>query len=765
MGIVLYLPAMARLRNALAWVNSTEGRVLLAILILGTFLRVGRLAEAVAAPDFAYPAIDAGFNDYWARSLAIDGWMPPAHLPDPEIATSPCLRPPGYPWFLAATYAVTGGSYLAPRVLQCLLGLATAALIYALGRRWFGSAAGLLAAALFATHWVPLYFETELHEPALLMFILVALAGLWERWARFPSAGRAAVAGLVTGIAALVRSNILLGLPFLALWMFTVLRRRVRVGDEGEEAVSSTSIPNLAAAFLGLALALAPATARNFAASGELVLVSSNAGLNLLLGNHARATGLIGNEIPGLGAFDNFYDYPAILRALERREGHALTHGEASSLFASEALHFVSGSPGEFIALTVRKAGLFWGPAEISHNKVLALERSASPILSRLPGPFPFYLAAAMVGLLQHLWRRRSQSQGFSPMMVWVAGFLLLWFLSVLPFFAAARYRLPVLPFLMLLGSQALVSTWKDLWARRFRGGLASVGVFLLLLLITGASSMRLPPNRAKWHMDRGHAFERAGRGVEAASEFQAALRESPAAPDAHYSVALQAASAGDPVTAEEHYRATLEADVDHAGALTNLGSLLVGRGQFEEGLALLEAALARDPDLSDLRHNLALALRLAGRPREAVEHWRAILLRDPDSVPTHKALASTLIAMGDPSAAILHLEQAVELEPERLEHRNELAWILATSPDETVRDGVRAETLARSLIEVGGDKPIWLATLAAALAERGDFVGARAVVQRAIDIAVSSGKQRRVKSLRASMDLYRNNRPLRSNP
>jgi tetratricopeptide (TPR) repeat protein len=751
---------MARL---VEWARSREGLLLLVILLLGAGLRVARLLEAAEAPDFAYPAIDAGFNDYWARSLVQPDWRPPEHLPDPQIATSPCLRPPGYPWFLAAVYAASGGSYLAPRLIQALLGLLSTVLLYALGRRWFSPATGLGAAALFSTNWVSLYFETELHEPALLMFLLLLLAAACDRWAAAPGVRRALLAGLALGGTALVRSNILLGLPALLLWMLWVLRKTpAGVGRNPDTGARGRSRPAaMAACLLGTALAIAPATARNLIVSGEPVLISANAGLNLLLGNNPRATGLIGDEIPGLGSFDNFYDYPAILRALERREGHPLDHRSASALFTSEALDFVADSPGEFLELTARKAALFWGPAEVSHNKVLPLERAASPILAHLPGPFPLYLAAALVGLAQLILARRRSH----PMVSWSAGLLVIWFLSVLPFFAAARYRLPVLPILILLGSEACVCTWRHLRRQRGRAVLMAAASFAVLFYLASQSPLRQPLNRAKWHMDRGHAQARAGDAAAAAAEFEQALRASPHAPDVHYSLALQAMAAGQLAAAEEHYRATLAADSKHSGALTNLGSLLVDSGRLAEGLELLEAALARDLGRTESRHNLALALRRAGRLQAAIGHWRVLLAADQASVATHKLLASTLLEAGDPGAAAEHLGHALELEPEQLEHKHELAWLLATCSVDAVRDGARAEALMGQVLGAGGESPRWLATLAAAQAERGNFAAARATTQRALDLAVSSGKTRRAAALRATMKLYRDNKPQRSGP
>ena len=129
-----------------------EFLTLIAVLAVGALLRGAYLAEIVEAPDFRSPVLDPQFNDYWARALVSGDFTPPPHADDPLIQSTPYGRPPGYPHVLAAIYACTGGSFLAPRLVQMFLGLAGAVLAWRLARTLYGSVGGLAGSRVVAVH-------------------------------------------------------------------------------------------------------------------------------------------------------------------------------------------------------------------------------------------------------------------------------------------------------------------------------------------------------------------------------------------------------------------------------------------------------------------------------------------------------------------------------------------------------------------------------------------------------------------------------------
>ena len=324
-----------------------EWLVLAAVLLVGLLLRVAYLRENLAKPEFTVPPIDAGFHDYWARALATGDWTPPHQFPDPQLSEHPYVRPPGYPYFLSLIYRFAGDSYLAPRIVQLALGLVNALLAFLLAARWFGRRVGLLWAALMSVYWIFIYLEGELQEPALLICLLLSLVYVLGLWAERRVFGYALAAGILLGLAGLVRPNVLLFAPVALAWGYWLRRRRAR---------PRRLLLHAAGLVLGVGLTVAPVTVRNYLVAEDLVFVSSNAGVNLFIGNHQGSHGRFVCFLPGLGKFGTCYDYPAIVWNLERKLDRSLKYSEVSAWFADQAFRFIREHPARFVALTFHRA-------------------------------------------------------------------------------------------------------------------------------------------------------------------------------------------------------------------------------------------------------------------------------------------------------------------------------------------------------------------------------------------------------------------------
>ncbi|CAN5412659.1 hypothetical protein BH23VER1_BH23VER1_17840 [soil metagenome] len=119
--------------------------------------------------------------------------------------------------------------------------------------------------------------------------------------------------------------------------------------------------------------------------------------------------------------------------------------------------------------------------------------------------------------------------------------------------------------------------------------------------------------------------------------------------------------------------------------------------------------------------------------------------------------IGDTLMADGDAGTALAAYEDALAADPENLVVLNNLAWQLATHPDEAVRDGQRAVRWALKANEIsGGSDPAILDTLAAAQAEVGQFADAVATAEIAIRIAQAAGNNALVQAIAEAMGRYR---------
>jgi hypothetical protein len=599
------------------------------VLAVALALRLARLPEVLAAPDFAHPAVDAAFHDWWARSVA--GVAPADALEDagrdPGLLARAYLRPPGYPLALAAVYALTDGSYLAARVVQLLLGVITAGLVWLALERAHGAAAGAIGGLAIGCHWLPIYYEGELQATAWTLVWLVGATACLSLWFARPRGTLALALGVCLGLAAIARTNALAVLAAVLLLGALELARR------GAPWCRPFALPLGA----GAALAILPVAARNLIVAGEPVLISTNGGINLYIGNHAEATGLVAAHLPGLGPFETCFDYPAVARRVEQRAGRELSDREVSAWFTARALEWIRAEPLAFLRLTAAKARLLVGPQEIPHNKELGLERSHSRVLAWLPFPFPVLLAGGLVGLLLALRRPRGDAARF--LAVCAAAAAGLWLLSVLPFFVAARYRVEVLPWLALLSALALVEIARLFAARARAVPALAAGAWAALAGLLGLSAGPLEPNVAKWHHDRGRALLQGGDSRAALVELEASLAADPARFEAELSLANALYDLGRTGEAEAAYRRVLERRPAEHRALQNLGVLLAERGELALAADLFERALERDPLPGPLHLNLARAREALGEREAARGHYAQALELLPGNREAERAL------------------------------------------------------------------------------------------------------------------------------
>lgn len=194
----------------------------------------------------------------------------------------------------------------------------------------------------------------------------------------------------------------------------------------------------------------------------------------------------------------------------------------------------------------------------------------------------------------------------------------------------------------------------------------------------------------------------------------------------------------------------------------------------WRDSISLWEHALAVTSDNRTAHQNLAAALWSKGKTTDAREHSRAAAiaharttLKDyPFDVPTHNDLGVLLVQNRDVRAGIEQWEMSLRIDPDDGNALNNLAWVLATYPADTIRDGKRAVELAeKAAVLPGGEAPIVLRTLAASYAEAGDFSSAVDTAQHALDLATGQNNTSLLATLRHEIELYQARTPYRESP
>ena len=217
---------------------------------------------------------------------------------------------------------------------------------------------------------------------------------------------------------------------------------------------------------------------------------------------------------------------------------------------------------------------------------------------------------------------------------------------------------------------------------------------------------------------------------------------------------------------AAAHFEAALAINPRYQTAFLNLGYVFAQAGRIEEAIGWFRKALQIWPDDVALNKSLGNILLREKRFDEAIEPYRIALKRAPDSPEIRHNLGLALDDAGRSREAITHLKRALELDPASATAHSNLAWILATSPDASARDGPQALELARRAIDLtSGGEPLMFARLAAAYAETGRFAEALEAGRRAIELAIAQEQPSLADEFRMQLRSYQSRQPFRTTP
>ena len=180
---------------------------------------------------------------------------------------------------------------------------------------------------------------------------------------------------------------------------------------------------------------------------------------------------------------------------------------------------------------------------------------------------------------------------------------------------------------------------------------------------------------------------------------------------------------------------------------------------QFDEAIADMEKLARADPENVEWKLQIGSYQVAAKRPRKAVEIFTSVLERDPENILALRGRGDARLNYGKQAEAIADYEAVLKIQPEHSGVLNNLAWTLATSPDDKLRDGERAVKLATTACEETEYKQAHiLSTLAAAYAEIGDFESAVQWATKAVEAAPEEIKEQVAKELES----YRQQKPWR---
>ena len=201
-----------------------------------------------------------------------------------------------------------------------------------------------------------------------------------------------------------------------------------------------------------------------------------------------------------------------------------------------------------------------------------------------------------------------------------------------------------------------------------------------------------------------------------------------------NYSVGVALMAKNEPAAAAEYFARAVDVDPKHVNAMVNLSVCYAQQQKSVEAIRMLERAIAVDADSVPARINLGNALSRSGRFAAAVQHYTHVVGLGKATSLVHSRLARALLEVGEVKKGATQLELAIQSGATDAATLVSLAWIKATSPDNSLRDGDRALELAMQIIDRRlGPPALAFDILGAARAEQGDFEGAAGAARKAV--------------------------------
>lgn len=400
---------------------------------------------------------------------------------------------PLYPYAVASLYAAAGPRTGLVVLAQAALGVAAAVLAWAIARALFGPAAGAVAGVLAALYGPQVFHETLLLRDAPLAALgLGLLAALLAAWRRPASRARAFGAGLLAGLAVLLKSSALL---FVAPAALLFARRGGRVG----------------ALVAGVLVALAPLVARNVAVGAPALALAAS-------GPHAFLYYNAADYHPFAGATTS----SAAPEIMAQTGGHWLP-----VVRATIATH---GSLAGWLALLAGKLGAAWHWLEVPDNASYAYWRLEAPRAASLAVEFWLLAPLAAVGAVVAL--RRGLPAALVVLLAAAA------LAANVAFYTSSRLRLPVALAMTPLAGAGVAALAAAAAGRRWRqlALLALPGVAAAALVLRpappGFTGLRVADygvaNEITAHLARGRAA--AGDAAAARALLERRLETEPAA-------------------------------------------------------------------------------------------------------------------------------------------------------------------------------------------------------------------------------------------
>jgi tetratricopeptide (TPR) repeat protein len=190
---------------------------------------------------------------------------------------------------------------------------------------------------------------------------------------------------------------------------------------------------------------------------------------------------------------------------------------------------------------------------------------------------------------------------------------------------------------------------------------------------------------------------------------------------------------------------------------------MFVQTGRFDEAIIQYQKALKNKANSAEIHNNFGGALAARGQVDEAIAHYQKALELQPDFADARINLGVAQSKREGILKLLAGRRESLRSRPKDVALLNDTAWLLATNPNASIRNGAEAVELAQRAAQLsGGQEPAVLGTLAAAFAEAGRFPETLETARKALDLAQQQNNQSLAESIKAKIPLYEAGTPFR---
>ena len=558
-----------------------ELKIILSILTLGFVIRLLYILETQSSPFIQNLFSDSKIYYDWAKGLSNSG-----HWFGREVF----FMSPGYPYFLAIIFKFLGSSILAIRVTQALISTANIFLIYLLTKNLFDNKAGYIAAGISAIYSIFIFFSGAVFGETLQTFFVTALLYLLTKNESASQKNKWLLSGLMLGLSALFRANILIVFPVILIWIFYSFRKSEKLKLGLRNALIYFTI--------GTALPIIPVTINNYIAGKEFVLLTSNGGINFYLGNNEKALGVYSTPKD----FDFFKDMAGINYA-KKITHKELTPSQSSTYWYGEGLNFISSNPVDAITLMFKKLLFFFDDDENPQTSQINIDFFKDESSSILQIPLPNFIIVFLLALAGIFYSfRKLRDKKLTLMYL----FILSYVLGTIIFFVSGRFRIAITPLFISFAGFGIANLIEIIKQKNFKEliipGLSAALVLLLVIFALPKYNY----SYADAYSNLGSAYFDQKNYNESILNYNESLKLKPTEVT-YVLLGNTLAVKKDFNNAVRAYQNAIRINPNYALAYFNYGLLYTQQDNFDEALKLFNKTITIDPYFAEAYRNIAI--------------------------------------------------------------------------------------------------------------------------------------------------------------